>query len=148
MSVLSRRIKICNHILTFWPFSMTKSHKGQVWRPFWMDIFGGHFDFFGVLKLKLFQVYPACFVSNILILPPNPQFSINLLDYEFTLTKYVNNERRRFEHLWYVEEGKMLFYIKIWNFMNTKFKIFWKNLCSFILYWISKCVNTIMGTHV
>ena len=32
MLVLSRSIKICNHIPSFWPFSMS---KGQVWRPFW-----------------------------------------------------------------------------------------------------------------
>ena len=30
MSVLSRRIKICIYILTFWPLSRSKGHKGQV----------------------------------------------------------------------------------------------------------------------
>ena len=65
MSVLSRKIKIFNHILI-------KSHKGQVWHPFWISISGDHF---GIFFWYCSQAYPACCVKIIiLILTPNPQF--------------------------------------------------------------------------
>ena len=39
-----------NHILTFWPFPMSKGHKGQVLRQFW--ICEGHRCLFLILVSK------------------------------------------------------------------------------------------------
>ena len=49
MSVLPRRIKICNHILTFWPFYGQKVAKVK---------FGGHFEYLflaGTCRNKLYE---------------------------------------------------------------------------------------------
>ena len=72
--VLSRRIKICNNILTFWPFSRSKGHKCQGWRPFWMFIFVFFvfycsINHFRCIQHAVCQIF--CFYHQILHFPWN-----------------------------------------------------------------------------
>ena len=60
MSVFSRRIKICNKILTFWPFSRSKGHKGQV---LVMGYHGNHQPPRGQIEIPLEK---KCFMAYIL----------------------------------------------------------------------------------
>ena len=128
MSILSRRIKICNHILTF---------------------FGGSYlNYFRCIQQAVCQIF--CFYHQTLHFPWNlTQISSTTSYHALTLTQMCQQWGASiWAHIMSTKGQTVVLYYKIWTFLNTMFKKFWKNLFSFILYWISKCVNTFMGIPV